>query len=74
MMTWVVRGAAVAGLASVAAVWAQAPVEKVGGHIDLSSSKQITGVVPGNPQQLGSLAGRDGGIAATATEPAGRMW
>ncbi len=37
-------------------VWAQqAPVEKPGGHIDLPSSKQIVGVVPGSPQQIGSL-------------------
>ncbi len=41
---------------SVGTTWAQqAPVEKPGGHIDLPSSKQIVGVVPGHPQQLGSL-------------------
>ena len=33
---------------------AQAPVEKAGGRIDLPSSKQITGVVPGAPRQLSS--------------------
>ena len=33
----------------------QAPVEKPGGHIDLPSSKQIVGVIPGNPQRLNSL-------------------
>ena len=35
--------------------WAQAPVEKPAGAIDLPTSKQITGVVPGSPQGLGSL-------------------
>jgi DNA-binding beta-propeller fold protein YncE len=34
---------------------AQAPVEKPGGRIDLPTSKQIVGVVPGSPQQLNSL-------------------
>ena len=49
------------------ATWAQqAPVERVGGHIDLPSSKQITGVVPGNPQQIGSLP------IAIAVSPDGR--
>ena len=33
----------------------QAPVERPGGSIDLPTSKQITGVVPGGPQRLGSL-------------------
>ena len=31
------------------------PVERPGGSIDLPTSKQITGVVPGGPQRLGSL-------------------
>jgi len=34
---------------------AQAPKEKVGGHIDLPTGKQIAGIVPGSPQQLSSL-------------------
>ena len=33
----------------------QAPVEKLGGSIDLPTSKQILGVVPGDPQRLSSL-------------------
>ncbi len=33
----------------------QAPVERAGGVIDLPSSKQINGVVPGGPQRLNSL-------------------
>jgi DNA-binding beta-propeller fold protein YncE len=48
------------------AAWAQAPVERAGGHIDLPSSKQIVGVVPGNPQQIGSLP------IAIAVSPNGR--
>ena len=48
-----------AGLAAVVLVsgtaWAQAPVERVGGRIDLPTSKQIMGVVPGGPQRLNSL-------------------
>ena len=47
-------------------VWAQAPVERVGGRIDLPSSKQIVGVVPGRPQRLGSLP------IAMAVSPNGR--
>ena len=47
-------------------VWGQAPVEKVGGSIDLPSSKQIVGVVPGGPQRLGSLP------IAMAVSPNGR--
>ena len=35
--------------------WGQAPVERAGGTIDLPSSKQILGVVPGGPQKLSSL-------------------
>lgn len=38
----------------------------MGGHIDLPSSKQIVGVVPGNPQQIGSLP------IAIAVSPDGR--
>ena len=34
---------------------AQAPVERAGGVIDLPSSKQIHGLVPGGPQRLNSL-------------------
>jgi len=33
----------------------QAPVAKAGGKIDLPTSKQILGIVPGGPQVLGSL-------------------
>jgi DNA-binding beta-propeller fold protein YncE len=33
----------------------QAPVERPGGHIDLPTSKQIEGVVPGSPRPLSSL-------------------
>ena len=47
-------------------VQAQAPVERVGGRIDLPSSKQIVGVVPGGPQRLGSLP------IAMAVSPDGR--
>ncbi len=47
------------GLAAVVLVcgsaWAQAPVERAGGRIDLPTSKQIVGVVPGAPQRLNSL-------------------
>ncbi len=35
--------------------WGQAPVEKLGGRIDLPTSKEIYGVVPGTPKQLSSL-------------------
>jgi DNA-binding beta-propeller fold protein YncE len=45
---------------------AQAPVEKPGGSIDLPTSKQIVGVVPGKPQLLGSSA------ASIAVSPDGR--
>ncbi len=59
--------AAAAFCVCVSAGWAQqAPVEKPGGHIDLPSSKQIVGVVPGNPQQLGTLP------IAIAVSPDGR--
>lgn len=51
----------------VSSGWAQqAPVEMPGGHIDLPSSKQIVGVVPGSPQRLGSLP------IAIAVSPDGR--
>ncbi len=49
------------GCVVAAVVWVamgaqgQAPVEKAGGRIDLPSSKQIAGVVPGGPQRLNSL-------------------
>jgi DNA-binding beta-propeller fold protein YncE len=42
-------------MCSVALMAQQAPVEMSGGHIDLPSSKQIVGRVPGHPQLLGSL-------------------
>jgi DNA-binding beta-propeller fold protein YncE len=45
---------------------AQAPIEKPAGSIDLPTSKQITGVVPGHPQLLGSSA------ASIAVSPDGR--
>jgi len=44
----------------------QAPVERVGGQIDLPTSKQIVGVVPGAPQRLGSL------VVDMAVSPDGR--
>jgi DNA-binding beta-propeller fold protein YncE len=73
MMTQSIRWAAAAGvwgLATVLAQAQQAPVEKPGGHIDLPSSKQIVGVVPGSPQQLGSTpvamaVSRDGRYVVT---------
>lgn len=52
--------------AVVVGAGAQAPVERVGARIDLPSSKQIVGVVPGGPQQLGSLP------VAMAVSPDGR--
>ena len=42
-------------LAAGCMAWGQAPVERVGGRINLPTSKEINGVVPGGPQQLGSL-------------------
>jgi len=55
MMTSLVRaGLTAAAFGCGVAVWAQAPVEKVGGKIDLPSSKQIVGVVPGDPKGLTS--------------------
>jgi YVTN family beta-propeller protein len=50
----------------VTGAWAQAPVERAGGTIDLPTSKQIHGVVPGSPQQLSSLP------VAMAVSPDGR--
>ena len=44
----------------------RAPVEKPGGIIDLPTSKQITGVIPGHPQRLSSLP------VSIATSPDGR--
>ncbi len=35
--------------------WGQAPVERLGGQIDLPTSKEIHGVVPGAPKPLNSL-------------------
>ncbi len=35
--------------------WGQAPVETPGGRIDLPTSKEIHGVIPGAPKQLSSL-------------------
>ena len=48
---------AVVGLTfgSIFATAQQAPVEKSGGTINLPTSKQIVGVVPGSPQRLSSL-------------------
>ena len=66
---WLVATAVWAGFG---AIWGQAPVtptapiEKPGGSIDLPSSKQITGVVPGSPQRLGSLP------VSVAASPDGR--
>ncbi len=58
--------ALVATLSCGAVLAQQAPVEKDGGIIDLPTSKQILGVVPGHPRQLGSLA------VAIAVSPDGR--
>ncbi len=58
--------AAAAFCVFVGTAWSQAPVERVGGQIDLPSSKQIVGVVPGSPQQIGSLP------IAIAVSPDGR--
>jgi YVTN family beta-propeller protein len=69
MMTNWVRvafGAAGCGLVVGVVAAQQAPVEKPGGHIDLPSSKQIVGVVPGDPQRLNSLP------VAMAVSPDGR--
>jgi YVTN family beta-propeller protein len=58
---------AVVGLTiGAGSTWAQAPVERPGGRIDLPTSKQIVGVVPGEPQRLGSLP------VAMAVSPDGR--
>ncbi len=46
---------AAATLITATLLRAQAPLEKSGGVIDLPSSKQILGLVPGGPQRLGSL-------------------
>jgi YVTN family beta-propeller protein len=51
---------------SIPATAQQAPVEMPGGRIDLPTSKQIVGVVPGSPQRLGSLA------VSIAVSPDGR--
>ena len=53
-------------LAASSAALAQAPVEKPGGTIDLPTSKQIHGVIPGNPQMLTSLP------VSLAVSPEGR--
>ena len=50
-----VTAAAVVGLTFGVASAQQAPVEKPGGTINLPTSKQIMGVVPGSPQRLSSL-------------------
>jgi YVTN family beta-propeller protein len=47
--------AAVVCLVACGIAVGQAPVEKAGGRIDLPTSKQIVGVVPGSPQRLNSL-------------------
>ena len=48
-------GLAAFGLGQGSLAGQQAPVERPGGRIDLPSSKQIVGVVPGGPQRLNSL-------------------
>ena len=63
-----VAATAVVGL-TLGGVWAsaqQAPVEKPGGTINLPTSKQIVGVVPGGPQRLSSLP------VSVAVSPDGR--
>ena len=50
-----VVSAAVVGLVGGGLCLGQAAVEKAGGVIDLPSSKQIHGVLPGGPQRLNSL-------------------
>jgi YVTN family beta-propeller protein len=50
-----VTASAVVGLTVGMASAQQAPVERPGGAIDLPTSKQIVGVVPGAPQRLSSL-------------------
>jgi DNA-binding beta-propeller fold protein YncE len=59
MMTSKLRRAVIAASVCVSlsgmAQAQQAPVEKPGGQIDLPTSKEILGVVPGGPQLLGSL-------------------
>ncbi len=69
MMTKLVRAAVMVGGLGVSA-WGQAPVERAGGTIDLPTSKQIHGIVPGGPQQLSSLpvamaVSPDGGYVVT---------
>jgi DNA-binding beta-propeller fold protein YncE len=66
MMTSMMRGCLVAVIGLTAAAGAQAPVERPDGRIDLPSSKQIVGVVPGSPQQLSSTP------VAMAVSPDGR--
>ena len=66
MMTTLVRAAALTTVLGAVTAWAQAPVERDGGTIDLPTSKQIHGVVPGSPQQLSSLP------VAMAVSPDGR--
>ncbi len=46
-----------AAVAAKGLLWAnaQAPLEKIGGQINLPTSKEIHGVVPGSPQALSSL-------------------
>ena len=69
-MKKVVMAWAAVGVTGVAL--GQAPVEKAGGTIDLPSSKQIHGVVPGRPQRLSSLPVAMAVSPATAADPAGR--
>jgi DNA-binding beta-propeller fold protein YncE len=54
-MLWVLGAGLLAGCAGSVAGWAQAPAERPGGQIDLPTSKQIVGVVPGQPQRTNSL-------------------
>lgn len=63
-LRWMSRGALTTLCAGCAL--GQAPVERAAGRINLPSSKQINGVVPGNPQLLSSLP------ATTSVSPDGR--
>ncbi len=67
MRVWV--AAAVTGVFAAGCLGSrgqQAPVERPGGHIDLPTSKQIVGVVPGSPKPLNSLP------VTIAVSPGGR--
>ncbi len=55
MMTSLVRAAVATTVLGASTLYAQNPVEQAGGTIDLPTSKQIHGIIPGSPQQLSSL-------------------